>query len=201
MWGMRGGTGQGGEGGPPRPGPAWALTVNIAVRFCVLFREGKETQWRAAEEGVGVRVETCRWCGWLTTEEPADHNAATNTHTHDAHTRFAGRSIVRLLKIKTEHKNSLSIHSSPNSLLPFGNMQQHKSSTQSGCMCVFCVRAGSDPCLQRSQVKAAQGCWTLWRCCTNEPSGRHEGAGRGKARTLGSRAAALELEVQKLSLF
>lgn len=82
--------------------------MNIAVRFCVLFREGKETQWRAAKEGVGVRVETCRWCWWLTTEGPVDHNTAINTH--DAHTHihthahFAGRSIVRLLKAKQNTK-------------------------------------------------------------------------------------------------
>lgn len=149
---------------------------------------------------MGVRVETCRWCWWLTTEGPADHNAATNTHTMHTHALQVGVLTTPQKQNRTQKQSQHSLIAK-HCLPPFRNMQQHKSSAQSGCMCVFCVRAGSDPCLQHSQVKAAQGCWTLWRCCTNEPSGRHEGAGRGKARTLGSRAAALELEVQRLSLF
>lgn len=54
------------------------------LAFVSCLKKGKQTRWKPAAQGVGVRVETPRW---LITEEPAGHNADpkhthTNTHKH-----------------------------------------------------------------------------------------------------------------------
>lgn len=148
-------------------------------------------------------------------EEPVDHNAAPNTHMcTDTYTHTHTLQVEQILEnsgvyYDSQHTLSTNVFKPDKQSSTFKHSQHSFIYTNMACChletcnntraqkhcCVrvyvrVCVHTVSHPC---SQVKAALRCWTLWRCGTNETSGRHDGAGRGQGRTLGIRAIPLKL--------